>query len=99
MWTQNNFCTQEGPAESLISMPTIPGFSLIFPFSPEGKRSRTRKEIKFWIKRLIISSAEEFDSTGTQFPFQRKISLFDFLLRSSSLGSEKKKNAPDVREN
>ena len=94
MGAQNNFCIQKGPAESLISVPTIPSFSLIFLFSPEENRFRTRKEIKFWIERLIISSAEDFDSIGTQFQFQRKISLFDFLLRSSSLGSEKEKKCP-----
>ena len=44
-----------------------PLFSLIF-VNPEGNRNETRKEIMFWIEKLIINSAEELN-------FMRMISL------------------------
>lgn len=44
-----------GPLRILIGFSP---FSLIL-FNPEGNRGRRRKEIKFWIERLIINLAEE----------------------------------------
>ena len=43
-------------------------FSLIL-FSIERKTLKKRKGVKFWIKRLIINSAEELSIRGTQFHY------------------------------
>ena len=44
-----------GPLRILIGFSP---FSLIL-FNPEGNRGRRRKEIKFWIERLIVNPAEK----------------------------------------
>ena len=53
-----------GPHSVLLSF--SPPFSLLL-LNPEGNRSGTRKEIKFWIERLIINSAGKPSFRGTQF--------------------------------
>ena len=61
--TQKGFCTQEGPQFLLSSNPSV------FFDIPQswGEQVLDRKEITFWIDRLVIKSAEEFGFIGIWF--------------------------------
>ena len=50
-----------------------------------GNRYRKGKEIKFWIERLVINSAEELGFKGAEFHSKMIMLTFQFILMSLQL--------------